>query len=119
VKCHNDAERRIAFAPLQSRLGRNLLTHHGIDPVDAETFLLVKGDRAYVRSDAALETAKDLGRWKWLRVFRFVPPTIRDWGYAVIARNRYKWFGKRTECFMPTQEQRNRFLDSPESVHDA
>jgi predicted DCC family thiol-disulfide oxidoreductase YuxK len=107
----HDAERRLLFAPSQSDLGRDLLKRHGIDPADAKTFLLIKGGSAYTRADAALEVAKDLGRWRWLRVFRIVPRRLRDWAYDLLARNRYRWFGKRDVCFVPTEAQRARFLD--------
>jgi predicted DCC family thiol-disulfide oxidoreductase YuxK len=110
----NDREGRLSFVPLQSQLGRELLQHHGIDPMEAQTFLLLRGSKAYIRSDAALEIASDLGRWRWLRVFRAVPRGVRDRLYAGIARNRYKWFGKRDACFVPTPEQRTRFLDVPD-----
>ncbi len=105
-----DERERLSFAPLQSRIGQALLERHGIDPVNVQTFLLVKGPRAYVRSDAALEIAADLRFWRWLRAFRFVPRSLRDRVYAVIARNRYEWFGRRDSCYIPTDDQRKRFL---------
>ena len=111
----NDKTGRIRFAPIQSPLGRDLLQQHGIDPADAHTFLLLRGDEAFIRSDAALEIARDLGPWRWLRVLRVIPLGIRDWIYGLIARNRYRLFGKRNACFVPTAEQRARFLDGPEA----
>jgi predicted DCC family thiol-disulfide oxidoreductase YuxK len=107
----NDVEGRLRFAPLQSAVGQELLRRHGIDPADAGTMLLVKGGAAYTRSAAALEIARDLGRWRWLRVLRVVPRGLRDRAYGVIARHRYGWFGKRDACFIPTAAQRARFLD--------
>jgi predicted DCC family thiol-disulfide oxidoreductase YuxK len=109
----NDPDGRARFVPMQSPLGGDLMQRNGVDPSDAETFLVIKGARAYTRSDAALEIAKDLGAWRWLRVLRVVPRPLRDWAYTTIARNRYRWFGKRTACFVPTAEQRARFLDVP------
>src|SRR5687767_7495754 len=64
----HDKAGRISFAPMQSRIGRELLQHNGIDPANVGTFLLVKGANVYLRSDAALEIARDLGPWRWLRV---------------------------------------------------
>lgn len=107
----HDVRGRLRFAPLQSQTGRQLLERNGIDPADAQTFLLLDGDSVFVRSDAALEIAKDLGTWQWLRVFRFLPRMLRDWTYDLIARNRYRWFGRRDACFVPTAEQRGRFID--------
>lgn len=105
----NDRTGRILYTPLQSTVGRKLLEEHGIDPDDADTFLLIKGNRAFTRSDAALEIARDLGPWRWLRVLAAVPRTWRDGIYAVLARKRYGWFGKRDHCFAPTPEERARF----------
>jgi predicted DCC family thiol-disulfide oxidoreductase YuxK len=109
----NDTKGRISFVPLQSPVGRDLLKRNGIDPGNPETFLLLKGGRTYARSDAVLEIARYLGRWRWLRVFGILPRGLRDWVYGVVARNRYKWFGKRDTCVVPTAEQRARFLDVP------
>jgi predicted DCC family thiol-disulfide oxidoreductase YuxK len=106
----HDKRGRIRFASMQSRAGRELLRHHGLDASTTETFLLIKGSRAYLRSDAVLEIAKDLGGWRWLRVLRLLPRAPRDWLYTTVARNRYRWFGKRTTCYAPTFEQRARFL---------
>lgn len=110
---NHDVHGRIRFAPLQSETGRNLLEQNGIDPTNPETFLFVDGGRVYTLSDAALEIAKHLGAWRYLRVLRVVPRDLRDWAYSVLARNRYRWFGKRDVCFIPTQEQRSRFIDVP------
>ena len=108
----HDVRGRLRFAPLQSPIGQELLERNGIDPSDAQTFLLIDGDKVYVRSDAALEIAKDLGAWRWLRIFGVLPRGLRDWVYSVLARNRYRWFGKRDTCFVPTAEQRARFIDT-------
>ena len=110
-----DREGRFVFAPMQSRMGRELLERHGLDPEDVQTFLLVKDSKAYIRSDAALEIAKDLRHWRWLRIFQYVPRSIRDGVYGVIARNRYRWFGRNDVCFLPTPEERARFLDVVDS----
>ncbi|MGB5623809.1 MAG: thiol-disulfide oxidoreductase DCC family protein [Gammaproteobacteria bacterium] len=110
-----DRRGAIRFAPMQSPLGHDLLQRHGIDPADAHTFLLLRGTQAFVQSDAALEIARDLGRWRWLRVLRVIPRGLRNRIYGVIARHRYRWFGKRDTCFVPTDEQRARFLDGLEA----
>lgn len=109
----HDKAGQISFAPMQSPTGRDLLERNGVDPSNVQTFLLVKGSKVYVRSDAALEIAKDLGSWRWLRVLGVLPRPLRDWVYSVIARNRYKWFGKNDACFVPTAEERARFPDVP------
>jgi predicted DCC family thiol-disulfide oxidoreductase YuxK len=109
----HDVGGRLRFASVQSEIGRELLDRNGIDALDPQTFLLIDGDDVYMRSDAALEIARDLGAWRWLRILRVVPRGIRDWLYALVARNRYRWFGKRQVCFVPSEEQRARFIDVP------
>ena len=111
----HDVRGRIRFAPIQSALGRRLMERHGLDPDDAQSLLFVEGDRASKRSDAAFAIARDLSwKWRWLRVFRFVPRFLRDRVYDLVARNRYRWFGKLETCFIPTPEVRARFLDEPD-----
>jgi predicted DCC family thiol-disulfide oxidoreductase YuxK len=108
---NHDQSGRYMFLPLQTTPGQSLLEEHGIDSEDAETFLLIKEGIPFVRSSAALEIARDLGWWRWLRVFRVVPRPWRDALYVLVARNRYRWFGKRDTCFVPTRDERKRFID--------
>lgn len=99
------------FASLQSDLAQSLLTGRGLDPKALDSVVVVEGDRLYRESDAALRIARDLkGAWKALSVFRVVPRPVRDWAYRLIARNRYRWFGKSETCWLPTPELRGRFL---------
>lgn len=99
------------FASMQSPLGAQLMRRFGIDPSDAQTFLLVDGERSYMRSDAALEVARRLPfPWFCLSWLRAVPRFVRNPVYSVVARNRYKWFGKKDACFLPSPEERARFL---------
>lgn len=100
------------FASLQSRAGRELLLKFGLDPHAVNTFLLVENNMAYVRSEAALRIAKRLSwPWRMLPICRVVPRPLRDRVYDFIARHRYRWFGKREACMVPTQALRGRFLD--------
>lgn len=100
------------FAPLQSMAGARLLRQYGFDPEDARTFVLLAEGRAFSRSDAALRLLSFLRPpWSLLRVARFIPRPMRDWAYDRVARNRYHWFGRRTECLVPTPELRARFLE--------
>lgn len=100
------------FAPLQSALGRDLCARHGVDPEALDTFVLVTRDGAFVRSDAALAVARELGApWRVLAALgRLVPRPLRDWAYGVVARNRYRWFGRRDACLVPPDDARSRFL---------
>lgn len=100
------------FAPVQSATGRELLIKYGIEPDAVNTFLLVENDEASVRSEAALRIAKRLS-WpcRVLTVFRLMPRPLRDAIYDFIASRRYRWFGKREACVVPTPAIRARFLD--------
>ena len=107
----HDKHNKFKFAALQSEAGQELLKKFNLPTEDFDTFILVDGDKYYKRSSAALHMVKDFpGLWKLLYVFIIVPPFIRDIFYNIIANNRYKWFGKRNECRMPTPELREKFL---------
>ena len=107
----HEAEPEIQFSPMQSPAGARLLRQHNLSVDDLRTFVLVSGERAYVRSDAAIRIARHLkGGWKWLGLLRIVPRPLRDWAYDVVARNRYRWFGRTDTCMVPTPELRSRFL---------
>lgn len=107
----HDREARFRFASLQSPVGERLRDELGIDRGKVDSVILVEGDRWYKESDAALRIAGGLGGlWKALQVFRLIPPPLRDAAYRLIARNRYRWFGRRETCWLPTPELRERFL---------
>jgi predicted DCC family thiol-disulfide oxidoreductase YuxK len=100
------------FASLQSPAGRTLLQRHGLPADQLASIVLVDGDRCLVKSDAALRIARAL-RWPWplLGAASIVPRTIRDRVYEYVARNRYRWFGKRDSCSLPTGAVAHRFLE--------
>lgn len=101
------------FASLQSDLGKKLVTERGIDPEILDTIILIEpGVVYYEKSTAALKIAKDLsGGYSLLKHFLFLPEFIRDWVYNLVASNRYKWFGKKDSCMIPTPELKAKFLD--------
>ena len=107
-----DPAARLRFAPLQSELGRSLLRRHGFDPEALGTVILVDGDGAHDRSTAALRLATHLrAPWRWLGgPLLVLPRGFRDAVYDFVARHRYRWFGRREECLVPTPELRSRFL---------
>ncbi|MBX2927490.1 MAG: thiol-disulfide oxidoreductase DCC family protein [Saprospiraceae bacterium] len=106
-----DPAGRFRFASLQSDAGRELLLRHGLDTESISTVVLIADDKAYTRSDAGLGIARRLGGlWPVLYAGMIVPRFIRDRIYNFIARNRYRWFGKRESCYTPTPELRGRFL---------
>ncbi len=100
------------FASLQSNFGQQLLQTHHLDTKQFNSFLLYSNGKLYQKSTAALRVAKILGGW-WqvLYAFIIVPHFIRNFIYDLIARNRYRWFGKTESCRMPTPELKSRFLD--------
>jgi predicted DCC family thiol-disulfide oxidoreductase YuxK len=86
---------------MQSELGRTLLTRHGYDPDDPLTFLVVDGDLCITQSDAWIHlTVAAGGVWRSVRAVRVVPKALRDSIYRLIARNRYRWFGRRKTCYL-------------------
>lgn len=96
-----DPDCRYRFIAIQSDEGRALAQAHHIDPDDPATFILVGDGRTYTRSDAALRILASLPWWRWVAVLRIFPERWRDAVYDMIARNRYRWFGKRETCLMP------------------
>jgi predicted DCC family thiol-disulfide oxidoreductase YuxK len=107
----HDPAGRFRFASLQSEAGQALLRRHGLDPADLFSVILVEGGRAYARSDAALRIAWGLsGPVRAAGVLRVVPRPLRDAVYGWVARNRYRWCGRREACMIPTPELRSRFL---------
>lgn len=107
-----DPAGNFAFASLQSDAGQEILSHHGLSTDNFNSLVLVKNERVYQKSRAALEIAARLkGGWPLLQVFRIVPGFIRNGVYDFIARNRYRFFGKRESCRFPTPEIRSRFLE--------
>lgn len=106
-----DSRDHVRFAALQSDVGRRVLRAHGIPDDELSSLVLVEDDRVYLRSDAALRLARRLDRpWPLLWWLRWIPTAVRDRVYDWIATHRYRWFGKRETCAVPTAENRARFL---------
>jgi len=106
-----DLEGKFKFASLQGNTGRALRNQYDIGP-DLSSFILVENNKLYTKSTAALHVCKHLnGSWKMLQIFLFVPRSIRDTLYDIVAKNRYKWFGKNEHCMLPSPKWKNRFLD--------
>lgn len=108
----HEGDQKLRFTPLQSQAGARLMRQFGLDPEEATTFVLIADSRPYVKSDAAIRVARYLrGGWKLLAFLKLAPRPVRDWAYDVIARNRYRWFGRRDACMVPTPEVRARFIE--------
>ena len=107
-----DPRGRFRFAPLQSESAKTLLLRHGLDAQQLQSVALIEGGICYTRSTAALRIARRLsGPWPLLYAMIVVPRPLRDLVYDWIARNRYRWFGTRDACRVPTSELRSRFMD--------
>jgi predicted DCC family thiol-disulfide oxidoreductase YuxK len=107
-----DAKSKLKFASLQSGFGVEQMERFNLPPSSLNSVLLVKGDRLFQKSNAALEIASMLdGLWPILYVFKIVPRFIRDFIYDWIASNRYRWFGKKETCMIPTPDMRARFIN--------
>jgi len=106
-----DSRGVIRYTPLQSESGQAMLSAFGRDKQELSTVVLIADGSIYTKSDAALQIFKYLGGfWHLLRVFKIVPRGIRNVIYDWVARNRYRWFGKKDSCMIPTPEVRGRFL---------
>ncbi|MDD5361968.1 MAG: thiol-disulfide oxidoreductase DCC family protein [Ignavibacteria bacterium] len=100
------------FASLQSEFGRNCLKKFNLPEDNLSTLILVEGSKHYLRSSGALRIAKQLSYPINLSfALIIIPPFIRNFLYTIIANNRYKWFGKRETCRIPTPEEREKFMD--------
>lgn len=99
------------FTSLQSEVGQKILMEHNLKQSDFDSIVLLKEGRILKKSDAALEIARNLdGFWKYFYVFSIIPKFIRDYVYDLVAKNRYRIFGKSDTCRIPTAELRERFL---------
>ena len=111
----HDADRVFRFASLQSEVGRALIGRCGLDPESLDSVVLFAAGQCHVRSEAAWRIAGQLDApWSWLAATRLIPRRGRDVVYNWVARNRYRWFGTREACRIPTPEVRARFLDAAE-----
>ncbi len=107
----HDKKKIYRFASLQSESGKSLLRKYGLPIDDPASFVLIQNDKAYTESTAALLVAQNLsGAVKMLYGFIIVPPLIRNGIYRIIAANRYKWFGKKDSCMVPSTDLSARFL---------
>ncbi|MBS1754644.1 MAG: thiol-disulfide oxidoreductase DCC family protein [Ferruginibacter sp.] len=102
----------IFFTAMQSQTGQKILQQYGLPVNDMQSFVLIENGKAYKQSTAALRICRHLkGLWPLCYGFIIVPAFIRNAVYNWIAKNRYKWFGKRQQCMIPTPEVKARFLN--------
>jgi len=108
----HDREKKLLFSPLQGETANKLLPEFDINPNDLRSVIFIDNGKIYTQSSAALRICRYLnGGWKLFYSLIIIPKFIRDFFYNIIARNRYKWFGKKESCMVPTPELKERFLD--------
>jgi predicted DCC family thiol-disulfide oxidoreductase YuxK len=106
-----DPEGRIRFAPLQSSSGKMLLGKSGMSEDEINSVVYIADGKTYLRSSAILHLLKELGGgWRLFYGLIIIPPFIRDFFYDIIAKTRYRVFGRSDSCMIPTDELKNRFL---------
>lgn len=107
-----DRKKVFRFAALQSQSGQALLKKFGLSVVDFDTFILISGDKYFSKSTAALHVLKAFGGgWKMLYILSLVfPLSVRGFFYNMVARIRYRIFGKKETCLVPSPEIKDRFL---------
>ncbi len=107
-----DPNADFSFGTLQSTNAQTLLQGNELRPEDLKTVIYLKEGKALFRSTAALTILKDLGGlWSLSYAFMIVPRSLRDAVYEFIAKHRYKWFGQKDVCMIPTPELKARFLE--------
>ena len=106
-----DPKATFRFAAIQSPPGQAWLKKLNLPTDDLDSFILIEGDHFYRKSTASLRVLRRLG-WFWVSFYALIiiPTPIRDFVYDIIANHRYKWFGKRDRCLIPTPEIQKRFL---------
>jgi predicted DCC family thiol-disulfide oxidoreductase YuxK len=109
---NHDPKHTLNFASLQSETGKKLLKANNLESKAFDSFVFIKNGKAATHSTAALKLAQSLGfPWNLAYMFIIVPTPARDAIYWFLARNRYKWFGKKDSCMMPGENIKKRFLD--------
>lgn len=107
-----DRKKKLKFTTLQGVTAKQLLPQHNINPTSLSSVIFIDKGKAYTQSSAAIQICKYLnGGWKLFYGLMIIPKFMRDFFYNIIARNRYKWYGKKEECMVPTPELRERFLN--------
>jgi predicted DCC family thiol-disulfide oxidoreductase YuxK len=108
----HDAQDIFRYAALQSEVGQKLISERGIDTYKVDSIILIDpGVAYYTKSDAALEIGTQLKGYRTIsKLFRLIPSSLRNIVYDFIAKNRYKWYGKKEQCMLPTPELLSKFL---------
>lgn len=108
----NDKNDVFKFAAIQSEIGQEIIKHIGVDTAKTDSIILYEpGQAYYYKAEAAMQIAKEMGGWySVIGWFTFLPKGLSNAVYDYVARNRYKWYGKKSECMIPTPELKTKFL---------
>ena len=108
---NRDPQAHFVFTPMQSALAKALMQQYCVNNKSIDSLVLIKNDQCYLYSDAVIEISKSLtGYWFVLSIIKIIPQCIRDYGYQLFAKNRYRLFGKKTSCVMPSKAIKSRFI---------
>tara|TARA_R110002051_G_scaffold10001_6_gene37996 strand:- start:38913 stop:39314 length:402 start_codon:yes stop_codon:yes gene_type:complete len=106
-----DTKDQFRFAALQSEIGQSLAKKHQLDTTQVDSIVLIMKDKVFIKSSAALNISRYLkGAYPLLFLFIIIPSFIRNWVYDYVAKNRYRWYGKKDQCMIPTKELKSKFL---------
>lgn len=108
----NDTKAYFSFAPLQSEFAQNILSKHRLEAANFDSVVLIENNKCFTKTNAALRIARRLNGIYPLAFYAFypIPNFLRDWTYNLIAKYRYKIWGKKESCMIPSPEVRQRFL---------
>ena len=108
----NDKKDIFLFTALQSNIGKNIINELGIDSSKIDSIILyIPGENYFIKSEAALNIANEFqGFWKLFQILKVFPLFFNDFFYDFIARNRYRWFGRKEQCMIPTKKLNSKFL---------
>lgn len=107
-----DKKDKFNFAPLKSKYAQNVLNFHNLSHSQLQSIILIVDQKIYIKSNAALQIAKQLGGlWYVFSFLKIIPLQFRDLIYDFVAKNRYKWFGKKHNCMLPFVQHQGKFLE--------
>jgi len=107
----HDKKGLLRFASLQGEYGQKMQSKFNLDKTKLDSVILVSNNKVYFYSDAVIGIGQQLGGiFKLAVILKIIPRSIRDYLYKFVAKNRYRWFGQRDSCMMPSQEVKNKFL---------
>lgn len=108
----HDKKEQFQFASLQSAFGQSFLKENKLAAENFDTIIVIKNKTILTHSSAVMEVIKNLsGGWKLFYAFIIIPKPLRDMGYRWLAKNRYRWFGKRETCMLPNEVLKKRFIE--------